>query len=638
MLETRVRAASRVGKALSLLAFLTLGGGCADRSDLAAGGAVLHGPRGLAVCPTLRPLRPRPILAEDVSCQRTIADASRRYVVELLRAEHACLDTNNAGPAVDGDPIHPCVGLRERSTRGFRSPTDPVAAEAVSIAATAFESALREGCSAPNVARLDLCADTIDEAIACLVAEHWEAAQLLLREQYGDLRPIEEPDALACRAAVGASSRALLDAQMQAVRECVETARQEPSTHAALECLGGVEDGTLADPEDPTTAAHLHDAEASFRESLESACRDEHIPAVDGCGNDVEHTQDCLVCAHRREAILLVQSQFGGNADRATTHFIDWARLQNPVVSWPDRRIKDQVMAVDDGWFYVLGSIGFEEDDPDLATKRPTYVRSRDWKTWEEIPAPEERVGQGGFHSPDLIRHGDRWEVVFQQRNPGAPEIARLFLSTSPDLLSWTPRAEIGTNVLPGLSIIDGALARVHDRTHLLLKWRVEDRPWLAITSTDDLTAHWDLDGRLVADTEHPFHGFAENGQFIEIDGRTRMLATARDPEGFRCTSIYTCSHEPFLYDFARGDGRDPSDWFDWRHKAFLWIPYESWNTVMHANTGFLADWREHDGFFYLSYAGANDSESFQGRGHGKIGLARSRDLMHWRLPGDLRD
>jgi hypothetical protein len=25
-------------------------------------------------------------------------------------------------------------------------------------------------------------------------------------------------------------------------------------------------------------------------------------------------------------------------------------------------------------------------------------------------------------------------------------------------------------------------------------------------------------------------------------------------------------------------------------------------------------------------------------RGHGRIGLVRSRDLVHWRLPGDQRD
>ena len=58
----------------------------------------------------------------------------------------------------------------------------------------------------------------------------------------------------------------------------------------------------------------------------------------------------------------------------------------------------------------------------------------------------------------------------------------------------------------------------------------------------------------------------------------------------------------------------------------------------MHANTGYLNDFRAEDGFFYLTYSGSIDSESFQGRGHGKIGIARSRDLVHWRVAEDLRD
>jgi hypothetical protein len=37
----------------------------------------------------------------------------------------------------------------------------------------------------------------------------------------------------------------------------------------------------------------------------------------------------------------------------------------------------------------------------------------------------------------------------------------------------------------------------------------------------------------------------------------------------------------------------------------------------MHANTGFLSDWRAEDGFFYLSYSGSTDGDSFELRwGH----------------------
>jgi hypothetical protein len=67
---------------------------------------------------------------------------------------------------------------------------------------------------------------------------------------------------------------------------------------------------------------------------------------------------------------------------------------------------------------------------------------------------------------------------------------------------------------------------------------------------------------------------------------------------GDRCQdptfAIYTCSHEPFVYTLG-GPPEDPASWARWIRKRRL-------------------------------------------RGHGKIGLARSRDLLHWRVPGDLRD
>lgn len=610
-----------------------IGLGCADREGP---DRPLAGPRGLAICPTLRPLRPSPVAKADRACQRALARAATAYAVALLRAEQACVDANHPGPRVEGDPVHPCVGLRELSTGAYRPPAHAPTAAAVARAAEELRSRVRAACDDATVARLATCADSVEGAIDCLRAEHWEAAQHLLREEYGDLLPIEDEQVRSCRGTVGAASRRLLAAQAGAIADCLLALRPGATVHAARECIGEASEGRLVAPEDEATATSLEAAEAVFRREIADGCREKDPPSLDACGQDRTSLEDCLVCAHRREAILLVQSQFGGIADRATTHFIDWAALENPVVGWDDRRIKDQVMAFHAGRFYVIGSIGFADDDPARDTRVGTYVRSTDWRSWEEIPMPIDQTG-GGFGSPDLTFHDGRWYVVFQNPDPANPENRRLFLTTTPDLMRWTRKVEIARNVLRGRSIIDGALAHKSGRLHLLLKWRVKDIPWVAVTSGDP-TGDWELDDRLVAGNDHPFWGFAENGQFIEIDGRIRMLATARDPEGFRCANVFTCSHEPFLYDFAEGDGTDVRDWTRWRHKTQLRIPYEAWNPVMHANTSFLADWRAYDGFFYLSYSGSADSDSFQGRGHGMIGLARSRDLVHWRLPGDLRD
>ena len=612
------------------IAVAVLASGCSDRD--AAGPAQLAGPQGLARCPTLRPLNPRPLAPGDRNCQAAIAGAGTTYVAALLAAESACVAGNHPGPDVEGDPIHPCVGLRELSTGAYRAPADETTADATAAAADAFARAIRSACDDATVARLDSCASTVDDLIGCLRADHWEAAQVLLRQQYGDLLPVEGPGESGCRSTIGAASFTLLREQAEAMADCL-LADDRVAGHAARTCIGEVDDGVLIPPADPTTADRLRSAATAFGASIASTCADEHMAQVDSCGDDRASAESCLLCAHRREAILLVQSQFGGVADRATTHFIDWANVSNPVVSWPDRRIKDQFMALHEDAFYVFGSVNFADDDPDRDGKFPTFVRSHDWRTWEEFPVPF-----GGFASPDLTRHQGLWYVVMQRGDPDYPENRALWMTTTPDFFAWSPLTEIAPNVLSDRSIIDGALAHTAGRTHLLLKWRVEDIPWVAITSANDLSIPWDFDQRLTAGNDHPFHGFAENGQFIEIDGRFRMLATARDPEGFRCGSIYTCSHEPFLYDFASGDGTNPEDWTEWRHKTQLRIPYEDWNPVMHANTGFLSDWREQDGFFYLSYSGSADSERFQGRGHGKIGLARSRDLLHWRLPGDLRD
>lgn len=621
----------QIGPGLGAL-FALLGVGCSDRalppSDAAE---VLAGPRGLAVCPTLRPLEPDAIAATDRTCQAAIARAGTAYLAALLRAEHACVDANHPGPEVAGDPVHPCIGLRALSTGSYREPSDEHTAAATRRAAADFEEEIRAACDDPMLARLAVCAATVDGLVECLRADHWEAAQLLLREQYGDLLPVDDESARACRTRVGAASVDLLETQAGAIADCL----LDPSAAGASprrRCFGEVANGVVASPAHRATADALAQATRDFREAIRNACDEAHVRAVDSCGRDLASMEECLLCAHRREAMYVVQSQFGGRPPPPETDFIDWGTLRNPVVAWDDRRIKDQVMAFHDGHFWVIGSIAFEDGERREATV-PTYVRSEDWQSWEEIPVPE-----GGFGSPDLTLHDDVWHVVFQHPDPLVPENRRLFWTTTPDLLTWTPRVEIASNVLEERSIIDGALARKNGRTHLLLKWRTEDLPWIAITADDDLTAPWPVDGRLVAGTEQAFHGFAENGQFIDVDGRIRMLATARDPEGFRCGSVYTCSHEPFLYDFASGDGSKAEDWSHWRHKTQLRVPYEEWNPVMHANTGFLADWRAHDGFFYLSYSGSLDHESFAGRGHGKIGLARSRDLMHWRLPGDLRD
>jgi hypothetical protein len=246
--------------------------------------------------------------------------------------------------------------------------------------------------------------------------------------------------------------------------------------------------------------------------------------------------------------------------------------------------------------------------------------------------------------------------MVFQrQADPRAEDsLAQLLHTTSHNLRQWTSPQRLvdPTQVLPlppgqpVPSLIDGALAKEGKHFFLGFKWRQQQTFHVTRSQSAVLNGQWRQARRALAGTDDPTDlilGFAENYQFLKIDKVWRMVATGRDPEGFRCGTadlrlyIFACSHEPFIYT-PDGDGTALAHWTRWRRKTRLRIPYEDWNPIMHANAAFLADWRAYDGFFYLFYAGAVDGLSFELRGHGKIGVARARDLIHWRLPGDLRD
>jgi hypothetical protein len=46
-------------------------------------------------------------------------------------------------------------------------------------------------------------------------------------------------------------------------------------------------------------------------------------------------------------------------------------------------------------------------------------------------------------------------------------------------------------------------------------------------------------------------------------------------------------------------------------------------------------DWRKYDGYYYVIYAGRNEGQTYAKRGWNQIALARSKDLIHWSVPGE---
>jgi hypothetical protein len=331
--------------------------------------------------------------------------------------------------------------------------------------------------------------------------------------------------------------------------------------------------------------------------------------------------------------------------------FIDWGRLRNPILALDDRALKDVAVAYAQGAFYLFSSTRFAAD-PLAAHERP-FFRTRDFGTYEPFLIAGVNTAGTCPGSPDLTRVGDHWYLVFQAPAPRCPENRQLFFTTTPTLAdptTWTPVRPLAPDLAPDQSLIDGALATAGAQVFLGFKWRQRQTFHVAygvLSGTPGEAPLWRYDRlatlRAIAGTRLPYFGFAENYQFIQIDGVWHLLATGRNRMLLRRgvvnprSYVYTCSHEPFLYTIC-GQGTQPQDWRQWRHKTPLRIPSEAWNPMMHANAAFLADWRAYDGFFYLFYAGAADGHQFAGRGHGKIGVARSRDLVHWRVPGDLRD
>lgn len=297
---------------------------------------------------------------------------------------------------------------------------------------------------------------------------------------------------------------------------------------------------------------------------------------------------------------------------------LDWENLLNPVLGFESHRLKDQSVAFHDGYFYLFA--GYSYRSPDLVV-------------WEEIPS----VPAG-----DLCFAGDRWIVTHQVGYPDEPpdsDFRKIVWRQSFDLMGWSESEDMiqldkDRNIDPAIAFLDEAnVALVYKRGVVIQESQV-------VYGTFDGTGFaFGSSGKAypgegcVLDKEIPIIGdtitrWAENAQIIKIDGTWRIIATARHPDRPIDTG-YVGSHEPFVYEI---EGNDFSQWIRKRH---LIIPEESWNPLMHANTAFLLDLRQYDGWFYVFYSGADrlDPDS---RGHGKIGVARSRDLVDWYVPGDM--
>jgi hypothetical protein len=288
---------------------------------------------------------------------------------------------------------------------------------------------------------------------------------------------------------------------------------------------------------------------------------------------------------------------------------IDWARLRNPILYDPDRCLKDPSVVYHDGWFYVFSNRNY---------------RTRDLQTYELLKATGSQ--------PDVTWNGTQW-IMAHNGGPlegWAPGTSTPRLRTAATLPTWS----LPQQLLPGLSEarnLDPALA--WEGAYVYIAFKREQTLYLTRVAQGALgTTAWEplQQGSLGG-------AWGEQFQMLKLDGRWHMLATGRRTSLLEMLCLawypYTCNHHPFLYTKTYS-GAALAAWTRWGNRRELRVPQEEWNSAMHANGAFLADWRPHDGYFYLFYAGAADHESFNRRGHCKIGVARSRDLLSWVVPG----
>jgi hypothetical protein len=593
----------------------------------------------LQSCPDLEPLRLR--LAGDrieARCLKAVANASRIFTNRSLETQQKCV-TRHRREAPEVDPRPQCLVRVVLWTGQANLPADPATAAALADAEAALRERVARACPVPVSEAPYGCSGDAEELASCAIAAQREHIRHALDYQIGDIAlriPVTSTavseQALACEERLSHAARYYLRMTTRAMTQCLQRADwgRIPGDPAES-CLGRRSVGHWTPPTDQRTAGRLARAERVLQRRIDQSCSTEALAEIDACGEDPQTLAACLSCSHRREAMLLVQDQRGGDPHRATTHFIDWETLRNPILGAEDHMMKNQSVVWKDGLFYVFTGQRYESDHPGPQTRG--IWRTPDFMDFELIIEPNLRTYFG-----DVKEIDGTWHITNNGTGPSG-ELEVLHAS-SPDLLTWTPRASI-TPYLVADPIIDGALARIDGFWFLVFKNRISHLPYVTRSTSTNLDGSWLSPELAVAGGEGFIDGFAEAFHLIEIDSVQRVVGTARDPDPFRCERLvyftYTCDHETFIYTVPEPVGQLAS-WTQWRHKRRLRIPFEEWNTVMHANSGHVADWRDHDGFFYASYSGSLEGERFDLRGHGKLGLARSRDLLHWRVPGDLRD
>lgn len=312
---------------------------------------------------------------------------------------------------------------------------------------------------------------------------------------------------------------------------------------------------------------------------------------------------------------------------------IDWSELHNPILSSASAGEKDEATVWFAGkWHMLFSYVTDKSSSPDGILWDIATATSTDFVHWTNpIPWPAQ-AGVLGVASPEIAREPNGTFVVTYQSDPGQSNETqdRLYYRTSMDLESWSSPHALGQNLAPRRDdrMIDGSLAWT--RRGLILGYKA------GLAGNDQVfEIAWSPDGSLNGPWQYVgktnivvYGGTVERDEFLVVDGTWRLLATSNTLD------------QPWIFKLAGNPDR-PSGWLDWSGGYELDVPRAKWDTGASissvgyewANSAFLCN-DTADGYYYLLYAGSDELTAFAGWGHAKIGIARSRDLVHWQVPG----
>jgi hypothetical protein len=234
--------------------------------------------------------------------------------------------------------------------------------------------------------------------------------------------------------------------------------------------------------------------------------------------------------------------------------------------------------------------------------------------------------------SPDVAVRSDRYYLTYNSWGDKEGKPNQLFYRVSDDLETWSDRRPLASDLTADERAIDATVTFANGRCYLAYKGP-EHRTRIAVAP--DVDGPFDPVGedgvaRFEKASGEVTRGGQENYQFHAVDGERCLL-----------TTDFHAGHRPVLYRLD-GDPATDGDWRFWTDGYRLEIAEQEFNVGDRANAAAMYDWREHDGHFYLLYAGNQEGRydgddtggPFAGRGWNRLGLARSTDLETWVLPG----